>query len=115
MVGRLEHIDAVPCWILDTKGAAEGFIGRLTHDLNTFRNKCSISSVRVVHQPPQFNTLVRRNASPFRQREYSAHASILLKLYKARLLILHDQAQLLRIESTSLLDIGYIQHYEIES
>lgn len=58
---------------------------------------------------------MRRNVSLFLQREYSAHTSILFELYKARLLSFHDKAQFFGIESTSLLDIGYIQHNEIES
>src|SRR5438874_3636165 len=115
MVWRLEHIDAVPCRIFESKGATERFIGRLTYALNAIRNECSISCIRVVHHPPEFNTLVRRNASLFLQREYSAHASILFELYKARLLIFHDQAQFFGIESTSLLDVRYMQHHEIES
>ena len=94
--------------LMDHVTHLEGLIGRLTHSLNAIRNECSISGVRVVHHPPEFNTLVRRSASLFLQREYSAHASSLFELYKARLLIFHDHAQFFGIESTSLLDVRYM-------
>src|SRR5260221_6786721 len=108
IVWRLEHVDDVPRRISDSNAATEVFIDRLAHGLNTIRNQCSVSSVRIVNYPPEFNALVRRNASLFLQREYSAHASLLLEMYKGGVLIFHDKAQFFGIESTSLFDIGYM-------
>src|SRR5215469_11430601 len=61
IVRRLEHVDDVPRWIFDTKGAAEGFVGRLAHGLNAIGNQCGVSSVRVVHHPDRKST--RLNSS----------------------------------------------------
>ena len=58
MASRLEHIDDVPGRIFDTKGSTERLIGWLIHNLNIKRNQCSIRRVRVVHNPPEFNTIV---------------------------------------------------------
>src|SRR5205823_836701 len=82
VVWRLEQVDAVPGRIFDGKGTPERFIGRLARVLNTIRNKCSMSGIRVVHHPPEFNALVRRSASILLHREYSAHTSMLFELYK---------------------------------
>ena len=66
MAWRLKYIEDVPCWIFDTEGSTERLIGWLTHNLNIMRNQRSICSVRVIHNPPEFNALVRSSACSFR-------------------------------------------------
>ncbi len=103
------------CGVFNSEGATEGLIGGFTDHLNMLSNQIGKGLIGVIHKPPEFGPLKSGIIFCLTQSKDSSMAHRLLELYKIRLLSIHNQTEFLSVECPCLLDIGYMQHNEIQS